>query len=137
MKNLHQLDRRLTKTIKPICPITNRAGARCYDAPAWAEAIADYLEEQFKPQPTCHLSNDAGTLRACGRGERALLKRLDPFLSPRKEQYGFRTGHSITLQLLRVLILPSVRDKLRMVHGGRVPGYGEDLQQSMARRPTP
>ncbi|GBP55426.1 Probable RNA-directed DNA polymerase from transposon BS [Eumeta japonica] len=35
--------------------------------------------------------------------EHALLKRLSPFLSPRKEQYEFPTGHSTTLQLIRVL----------------------------------
>ncbi|GBP17478.1 RNA-directed DNA polymerase from mobile element jockey [Eumeta japonica] len=35
--------------------------------------------------------------------ERALLKILSPFLSSRKEQYGSRTGHSTTLQLIWVV----------------------------------
>ncbi|GBP24642.1 Probable RNA-directed DNA polymerase from transposon BS [Eumeta japonica] len=35
--------------------------------------------------------------------ERALLKRLNPFLSPRQEQYGFRTSYSTTLQLIWLL----------------------------------
>ncbi|GBP31069.1 Probable RNA-directed DNA polymerase from transposon X-element [Eumeta japonica] len=35
--------------------------------------------------------------------ERALLTKLRLFLTPRQEQYGFREGHSTTLQLIRVL----------------------------------
>ncbi|GBP54298.1 RNA-directed DNA polymerase from mobile element jockey [Eumeta japonica] len=35
--------------------------------------------------------------------ERALLTKLRRFLTPRQEQYGFREGHSTTLQLIRVL----------------------------------
>ncbi|GBP53955.1 Probable RNA-directed DNA polymerase from transposon X-element [Eumeta japonica] len=35
--------------------------------------------------------------------ERALLTKLCLFLTPRQEQYEFREGHSITLQLIRVL----------------------------------
>ncbi|GBP89592.1 hypothetical protein EVAR_59758_1 [Eumeta japonica] len=42
MKNLHQLNGRLTKIITPVCPIKNNVGTRCYDAPARAEAIAEY-----------------------------------------------------------------------------------------------
>ncbi|GBP21510.1 RNA-directed DNA polymerase from mobile element jockey [Eumeta japonica] len=35
--------------------------------------------------------------------ERALLTKLRLFLTPSQEQYGFREGHSTTLQLIRVL----------------------------------
>ncbi|GBP81489.1 RNA-directed DNA polymerase from mobile element jockey [Eumeta japonica] len=35
--------------------------------------------------------------------ERALLTKLRLFRTPRQEQYGFREGHSTTLQLIRVL----------------------------------
>ncbi|GBP19939.1 Probable RNA-directed DNA polymerase from transposon X-element [Eumeta japonica] len=35
--------------------------------------------------------------------ERALLTKLRLFLTPRQEQYGFREGHSTSLQLIRVL----------------------------------
>ncbi|GBP68336.1 hypothetical protein EVAR_31326_1 [Eumeta japonica] len=35
----------------PICPITHRAGVHRYDAYAREEVIADYLVEQFSPNP--------------------------------------------------------------------------------------
>ncbi|GBP33915.1 Probable RNA-directed DNA polymerase from transposon X-element [Eumeta japonica] len=35
--------------------------------------------------------------------ESDLLRKLRPFLSSRQEQYGFRSGHSTALQLIRVL----------------------------------
>ncbi|GBP00480.1 RNA-directed DNA polymerase from mobile element jockey [Eumeta japonica] len=69
MKNLHQLNCRLTKTTTPICPITNRAGARSYDVPARAEAIVQYLEGPFSPKSPAisTMMQEHGTLRACGR----------------------------------------------------------------------
>ncbi|GBP40344.1 Probable RNA-directed DNA polymerase from transposon X-element [Eumeta japonica] len=165
MKNLHQLNRQLTKTSASVCPIANRTGARCYDAPARAEAIAEYLKRQFSPNPpatspttqehyarveekeelprkamvvmngvfngilrTGHIPDawkrgKVITISKPGKGpwspsnlhpitlpsnvaktfEHALLKKLNPFLSPRHEQYSFRTGHSTTLQLIRML----------------------------------
>ncbi|GBP16281.1 RNA-directed DNA polymerase from mobile element jockey [Eumeta japonica] len=43
--------------------------------------------------------------------ERALLTKLRLFLTPRQEQYWFRSGHSTTLQLIRILHhLASVRN---------------------------
>ncbi|GBP78291.1 Probable RNA-directed DNA polymerase from transposon BS [Eumeta japonica] len=119
-------NRRLTKTTTRICPITNRVGARCYDAPARVKAIAEYLEGQFSPNPPAPIHNDARTLCKYERGgkvprnpcnihpsillshvaktfERALLRKLSLFVSSRTEQIGFHTGHSTTLQFIQVL----------------------------------
>ncbi|GBP82370.1 hypothetical protein EVAR_55253_1 [Eumeta japonica] len=58
-------------------------------------------------------------------------RKLRPFLSPRQEQYGFRSGHSTTLQLIRVLhyhyCTTGIREELRTVHSGSALGYGEGL----------
>ncbi|GBP56878.1 hypothetical protein EVAR_41627_1 [Eumeta japonica] len=48
---LTDLWRQLTKAAAPKCPITDRSGVCCYDAKARAEMIAEYIAEQFVPNP--------------------------------------------------------------------------------------
>ncbi|GBP13804.1 Probable RNA-directed DNA polymerase from transposon X-element [Eumeta japonica] len=57
--------------------------------------LGKYSRNPCNLRPITLLSSVAKTL------ERALLWRLNPFLSPRKKQYGFRARHSTTLQLIR------------------------------------
>ncbi|GBP43255.1 Probable RNA-directed DNA polymerase from transposon X-element [Eumeta japonica] len=60
--------------------------------------------------------------------EHALLRRLNPFLSPREEQYGFHTEHDHVAARTGAT-LPSVRDELRTIHSSHVPGHGEGFRQ--------
>ncbi|CAG5055373.1 unnamed protein product [Parnassius apollo] len=49
--SLYKLNRQLTKTKPPVCPLTNNAGKRCYDAKGRADILVEHFEEQFMPNP--------------------------------------------------------------------------------------
>ncbi|KAJ2937413.1 hypothetical protein O0L34_g19102 [Tuta absoluta] len=49
--SLYHLNRQLTRTKEPICPLINREGRRCYDDSERAETLAEHLETQFTPHP--------------------------------------------------------------------------------------
>ncbi|GBP37249.1 RNA-directed DNA polymerase from mobile element jockey [Eumeta japonica] len=143
-KELNDLSRKIseaiTKAAAPKCPITDRSGVRRYDAKARVEVIAEYLSEQFIPNPPAtspplqeHYAQVTYRSRVEGGKssrfrkrerthknllkniwsitllshvaifERALLTKLCLFLTLRQVQYGFRSSHSTTLQLTRVL----------------------------------
>ncbi|GBP77240.1 Probable RNA-directed DNA polymerase from transposon X-element [Eumeta japonica] len=50
-RNLNQLCHQLTKAAAPKCPVTDRSGVRRYDAKARMKVIAEYLIDQFTPNP--------------------------------------------------------------------------------------
>ncbi|GBP33481.1 RNA-directed DNA polymerase from mobile element jockey [Eumeta japonica] len=136
------------KAAAPKCPITDRSGVCRYNAKAQAQVIAEYLTEQFIPNPPAtspNLQEHYALLENCKEGpmtgwhinsraetatqdsgaykqsvqwntvystllshvakifERVLLTKLRLFLTARQEQYGFRSRHSTTLHLIRVL----------------------------------
>ncbi|GBO98803.1 Probable RNA-directed DNA polymerase from transposon X-element [Eumeta japonica] len=69
---------------------------------AWKrDKINTILKPEKDPRNPSNLRSITLLSHVAKTFERALLTRLNLFLSPRKEQYGFRTGRSTTLQLLR------------------------------------
>ncbi|GBP49207.1 Probable RNA-directed DNA polymerase from transposon X-element [Eumeta japonica] len=65
--------------------------------------------------------------------ERIMLRRLLRHLTPRQEQFGFRTEHSTTLQLARVLHHMAVEHD-RGPHRWNLSRYREGVQPSVALR---
>ncbi|GBP33592.1 RNA-directed DNA polymerase from mobile element jockey [Eumeta japonica] len=61
--------------------------------------------------------------------ERVLLRRLLRHLTPRQEQFGFRSGHSTTLQLVRVLHHMAVEHN----RGRRTVGVFLDIEKAFDR----
>ncbi|GBP21147.1 RNA-directed DNA polymerase from mobile element jockey [Eumeta japonica] len=61
--------------------------------------------------------------------ERVLLRRLLRHLTPRREQFGFRSGHSTTLQLARVLHHMAVEHN----RGRRTVGVFLDIEKAFDR----
>ncbi|GBP33408.1 hypothetical protein EVAR_6756_1 [Eumeta japonica] len=108
MKNLPRLNHLFTKPAAPVFLITNRAGARCYDGSSRSEAIAEYLERQCSRNPPANsptmqehyaregrkvstfMATPPPTLPGDLLYRYALLKRLNPFLPLRQEQYQTR-----------------------------------------------
>ncbi|CAG4946348.1 unnamed protein product [Parnassius apollo] len=49
--SLYKLNRQLTKAKPPVCPLTNNAGERRYDAKGRADILVEHFEKQFMPNP--------------------------------------------------------------------------------------
>ncbi|GBO99564.1 hypothetical protein EVAR_717_1 [Eumeta japonica] len=78
------------KTTTPVLSITNRSEARCYNALAQAEAIAEYLEGQFTPNPP---ANSPATQEHYARVEEDVSKTVG-VVSPTKRRPGMRQHKS-------------------------------------------